>query len=68
MLSDHNVEKSIETIIKAARTGKKGDGNIFVYPVDDVIRIRIGERDTQALAYPDDYRSATLKNESLNST
>src|SRR5829696_1923189 len=43
ILSDHNVDKTIETIIKATRTGKEGDGIIFVYPVEDVIRIRTGE-------------------------
>jgi nitrogen regulatory protein P-II 1 len=54
VLSDRNVEKTIETIIQAARTGKEGDGIIFVYPVDDVIRIRTGERGQEALMYADD--------------
>jgi nitrogen regulatory protein P-II 1 len=54
VLSDRNVEKVVETITKAARTGKEGDGIIFVYPVDDVIRIRTGERGEQALSYPND--------------
>ena len=54
ILSDHNVEKAIQTIIEAARTGKEGDGLIFVYPVDDIIRIRTGERGKDALSYPDD--------------
>ncbi len=54
VLSDRNVEKVVETITKAARTGKEGDGIIFVYPVDDVIRIRTGERGGQALSYPND--------------
>jgi nitrogen regulatory protein P-II 1 len=54
VLSDHNVERTIDTIIQAARTGKEGDGIIFVYPVDDVIRIRTGERGHDALMYPDD--------------
>jgi nitrogen regulatory protein P-II 1 len=54
VLSDHNVEKAVEAITKAARTGKEGDGLIFVYPVDDVIRIRTGERGKEALMYPDD--------------
>jgi nitrogen regulatory protein P-II 1 len=54
ILSDHNVEKAVETIIQAARTGKEGDGLIFVYPVEDVIRIRTGERGKEALTYPDD--------------
>jgi nitrogen regulatory protein P-II 1 len=54
VLSDHNVEKAIETITQAARTGKEVDGLIFVYPVEDVIRIRTGERGREALMYADD--------------
>jgi nitrogen regulatory protein P-II 1 len=54
ILSDHNVDKAIETIVGAARTGKEGDGLIFVYPVEDVVRIRTGERGREALMYPDD--------------
>lgn len=54
VLSDHNVETTIETICQAARTGNVGDGLIFVYPVEDVIRIRTGERGRQALMYPND--------------
>ena len=53
ILSDHNVEKTIEAIIGAARTGQPGDGLIFIYPVDDVVRIRTGERGHDALIYPD---------------
>ena len=54
VLSDHNVERTVETIIDAARTGQAGDGMIFIYPVDTVIRIRTGERDREALLYPED--------------
>jgi nitrogen regulatory protein P-II 1 len=54
ILSDHNVEKAVETIIQAARTGKEGDGLIFIYPVEFVIRIRTGERGKEALMYPND--------------
>ena len=54
VLSDHNVESTIEAIIRATRTGKEGDGIIFVYPVDDVIRIRTGERGREALQYKGD--------------
>ena len=46
VLSDHNVEKTVEAISRAARKGKEGDGIIFIYPVEDVVRIRTGERDT----------------------
>jgi nitrogen regulatory protein P-II 1 len=54
VLSDHNVERVIETICKVARTGQEGDGIIFIYPVEDVYRIRTGERGREALMYPDD--------------
>jgi nitrogen regulatory protein P-II 1 len=54
VLSDHNVEKTIETIQQAAQTGNIGDGLIFVYPVEEVIRIRTGERGHDALTYAGD--------------
>lgn len=54
VLSDHNVEKTIATIQQAAKTGNIGDGIIFVYPVDEVIRIRTGERGHDALTYEGD--------------
>jgi nitrogen regulatory protein P-II 1 len=54
ILSDHNVRRTIETIQQAAQTGDIGDGLIFVYPVEDVIRIRTGERGRDALAYQGD--------------
>ncbi len=59
ILSDHNVERTIQAIMDAARTGAEGDGIIFVYPVDDVIRIRTGERGRDALQYPDDIDART---------
>jgi len=54
ILSDHNVEKTIATIQQAAKTGQEGDGVIFVYPVDDVVRIRTGEQGREALMYNGD--------------
>ena len=54
VLSDHNVDATIDTICKAARTGETGDGLIFVYPISDVIRIRTGERGQEALTYKGD--------------
>ncbi|RIK44100.1 MAG: P-II family nitrogen regulator [Chloroflexi bacterium] len=57
VLSDHNVEKTVETISKAARTGQTGDGLIFIYPVEEVVRIRTGERGKDALSYPGDIDS-----------
>jgi nitrogen regulatory protein P-II 1 len=59
VLSDHNVDRTIEAISQAARTGKEGDGIIFVIPVDDVVRIRTGERGHDALMYPDDIDTRT---------
>jgi len=43
------VQKVVETIMDVARTGKIGDGKIFVIPVEEVIRIRTGERGINAL-------------------
>lgn len=54
VLSDHNVEKTIETIIQATRSGHIGDGMIFIYPVEEVIRIRTGERGHDAIMYEND--------------
>jgi nitrogen regulatory protein P-II 1 len=57
VLSDHNVEKTIDVIREAAFTGQSGDGIIFVLPVDDVIRISTGERGHEALMYEGDIDS-----------
>jgi nitrogen regulatory protein P-II 1 len=54
VLSDHNVEKTVEVIRQAAFTGQSGDGLIFVLPVDDVIRISTGERGHDAITYEGD--------------
>jgi nitrogen regulatory protein P-II 1 len=54
VLSDHNVEKTVETIINATRSGNIGDGMIFIYPVEEVIRIRTGERGHEAIMYEND--------------
>jgi nitrogen regulatory protein P-II 1 len=43
------VDEVIDTIIKAANTGKIGDGKIFVLPVEDVIRVRTGEKGKEAI-------------------
>lgn len=43
------VDQVIEKVVSAARTGTIGDGKIFVMPVDTVVRIRTGERDSDAL-------------------
>jgi nitrogen regulatory protein P-II 1 len=57
VLSDHNVERTVETIRRAATTGEQGDGIIFIYPVEEVIRIRTGERGSEALHYAGDIDS-----------
>jgi nitrogen regulatory protein P-II 1 len=49
VVADKLVESAIEAIIKAARTGKIGDGKIFVTSVEQVIRIRTGETDEAAV-------------------
>jgi nitrogen regulatory protein P-II 1 len=49
VLSDDQVDAAIEGIIKAAHTGKIGDGKIFVSPVEHVVRIRTGETNDQAV-------------------
>ncbi len=49
VVADHLVETVTEAIIKAARTGKIGDGKIFVSPVEQAIRIRTGEVDDAAV-------------------
>jgi nitrogen regulatory protein P-II 1 len=49
VVADNLVDRCIETITAAARTGKIGDGKIFIYPVGEVIRIRTGERGEDAV-------------------
>ncbi len=49
VVADETVEAAIEAIIKAARTGKIGDGKIFVSPVEQVVRIRTGEANEAAI-------------------
>jgi nitrogen regulatory protein P-II 1 len=49
ILDDEVVEGAIDSIIKTARTGKFGDGKIFVFPVEEAIRIRTGEHGENAV-------------------
>jgi nitrogen regulatory protein P-II 1 len=49
VLADDLVEKTVQTIVTAARTGKIGDGKIFLSKIDDAIRIRNDERGDSAL-------------------
>ena len=48
-VADDQLERVVEAISQSARTGKIGDGKIFVSSVDDAIRIRTGERNEDAL-------------------
>jgi len=49
VVTEERVEACIEAITNAARTGKIGDGKIFVSPVEKTVRIRTGEQDAEAL-------------------
>ena len=49
ILPDAVVTAAVEAIVKAAHTGKIGDGKVFVYPVEDAVRIRTEERGENAL-------------------
>ncbi|HIC43640.1 MAG TPA: P-II family nitrogen regulator [Sulfurimonas sp.] len=49
VVSADNVEQTVNTIVEAARTGKIGDGKIFVSDIDQIIRIRTGETDAEAI-------------------
>ena len=49
VVADAQVDRVIEAICAAARTGEVGDGKIFVAPVEEVVRIRTGERGVEAV-------------------
>ena len=49
VVNEEQVDPAIDAIIKAARTGKIGDGKIFVMPVEQVVRIRTGETNEAAI-------------------
>ena len=49
IIADGDVERAIEAIVKAARTGKIGDGKIFVTSIGEVVRIRTGESGEAAI-------------------
>jgi nitrogen regulatory protein P-II 1 len=54
VLSDENVAATVDAIKTAAYTGEKGDGMIFIYPVENVIRISTGEEGREAISYQGD--------------
>jgi nitrogen regulatory protein PII len=49
LVPEDRVASIVEAIVETARTGKIGDGKIFVTPLDDVVRIRTGERGSDAI-------------------
>jgi nitrogen regulatory protein P-II 1 len=49
IVSDDKVTQVVEAIEKSAKTGRIGDGKIFVLPVEEIVRIRTGERGNEAL-------------------
>ncbi|HET6613786.1 MAG TPA: P-II family nitrogen regulator [Kofleriaceae bacterium] len=49
IVADDNVRQVVATITEAARTGRIGDGKIFVTPVDEIVRIRTGETGEDAI-------------------
>lgn len=49
IVKSDQADQVIDAIVEAAKTGKIGDGKIFVMPVENVVRVRTGERDEEAL-------------------
>ncbi|GGN50674.1 P-II family nitrogen regulator [Streptomyces kronopolitis] len=49
LVEDADAEELVDVIVKAARTGKIGDGKVWSVPVDDAVRVRTGERGPDAL-------------------
>ena len=54
-VSDHFVDLTVGAILTAGRTGRVGDGKVFVLPVDKIFRIRTGEQDQAAVTPVEDY-------------
>ncbi len=49
IVDDKDLETAIATITEAARTGQNGDGKLFIYPLEDVVRVSTGERGKDAI-------------------
>ncbi|HSV68194.1 MAG TPA: P-II family nitrogen regulator [Mycobacteriales bacterium] len=49
LVDDHDAERVVDALITAARTGKIGDGKVWVTPVETLVRVRTGERGADAL-------------------
>ncbi len=63
VVSERNLEETIQTILSSAYTGEPGDGLIFVYPVEEALRIRTRERGQDAMMYPGDIDERHKKNQ-----
>jgi len=49
VMADELVDKAVEAVLATAKTGKFGDGKVFIYPLDGAVRIRTAERGEEAL-------------------
>jgi nitrogen regulatory protein P-II 1 len=49
IVDESDVDRVIDIIVESARTGKIGDGKVFVSPIEKIVRIRTGEEDTEAI-------------------
>jgi nitrogen regulatory protein P-II 1 len=49
VVDDDQLDQVVDTVVEAARTGKIGDGKIFVSNIDKIVRIRTGETDSEAI-------------------
>jgi nitrogen regulatory protein P-II 1 len=49
LVDDLDADKVVDTVVEAARTGKIGDGKVWVTPIESLVRVRTGERDSEAL-------------------
>ena len=49
VVNEEVVAKVVETIVETAKTGRIGDGKVFVFPVEEVVRIRTGEKGKEAI-------------------
>jgi nitrogen regulatory protein P-II 1 len=53
VLPDHVVDQAVEAIVAAAYTGQPGDGRIFIWPIEQAVRIRTGERGEEVVRHED---------------
>jgi nitrogen regulatory protein P-II 1 len=49
VVNDEDVDRVVDTIVNSAKTGREGDGMIFIMPVEEIIRVRTGERGKDAV-------------------